>query len=75
MKNNNEEITNEILYDYVFHFNPHLGTWAAIPRSLYSEYWNDFTLEGVIRSSKYETLISILCKTKGDSTKIKELVK
>jgi hypothetical protein len=70
-----EDSNDEILYNWVFHFNPYTKMWAAIPRELYNDYWNDSNLEGIIRSSKYETLITILYKTKGDLIKIKELIK
>lgn len=75
MKNSNEETKNEILYGYVFHFNSYTQIWAAIPRDLYNQYWSDSNLEGVIRSSKYETLITLVCKTKGDTQKLEELIK
>lgn len=74
MNKNNEELFNEVLYNYVFHFNPYTQQWAAIPRDLYNDYWSNFKLEGIIRSSKYETLISIIYKTKGDSKKIDALI-
>jgi len=74
MKNINEPVNDEMLYGYVFHFNPYTKIWAAIPRDIYNDYWNDANLEGVIRSSKIETLISILYKTDGDAEKIKKLV-
>jgi hypothetical protein len=74
MKNINEAVNDEVLYGYVFHFNPYTKIWSAIPRDNYSEYWNDANLEGVIRSSKFETIVSILYKTDGNAEKIKKLV-
>lgn len=52
------------LHDWVFHYNALNSTWAAIPRELYNQYWSNFTLEGVLRSSGFETLLDILHKTK-----------
>jgi hypothetical protein len=45
----------EMLYDWLFHFNPYKDAWAAIPRDLYNQYCNDNNMEGVIYSSKLET--------------------
>jgi len=56
----------EYLYDWVFHYNPYSNQWAAIPRDLYNQYWDDYELEGVIRSSSYNTLLEILHKTEGN---------
>jgi hypothetical protein len=55
----------ENLYDYVLHFNPYNNTWNAIPRDKYNEYWSNHKgVDGVISSSKFETLIELI--TKGD---------
>lgn len=55
----------EHLHNWVFNFNPYTKKWAAIPRQLYNEYWNNHELEGVIRSSFFPTLLEILSKTEG----------
>ena len=54
----------EMLYAWVFHFNPYKDAWAAIPRDLYTQYWNDNNIKGVIHSSKLETLIQLLFQIK-----------
>ena len=61
------------MQDWVFHYNIFTEKWAAIPRELYQQYWSDSTIEGVVRSNKIETLISILHKTKGDYEAIQKL--
>lgn len=55
----------ECFYNWVFHFNPYTKQWAAIPRDLYNDYWSNYELEGVIRSSKFKTLLEIIQKTEG----------
>jgi hypothetical protein len=55
---------SDALYDYLFHYNPYNEKWNAIPRDKYLEYWSSKDVEGVISSSKYETLIELI--TKGD---------
>lgn len=68
--------TNEhSLYNYVFHYNEHRKTWAAIPRDLYNEYWSNPEVPGVLRSKSIETLTEILYKTGGDVKKIGKLIR
>lgn len=62
------------LEDWVFHYNIHIDKWAAIPRDNYHDYWNDFSNPNIIRSSKIETLLELLHKTKGDASLIDELL-
>jgi hypothetical protein len=56
----------ECFYSWVFHFNPYTKQWAAIPRELYNQYWDNYELEGIIRSSKFSTLLDIIQKTEGE---------
>lgn len=56
----------ELFYNWVFHFNPYTKQWVAIPRELYNDYWSNYELEGVIRSSKFSTLLEIVQKTEGE---------
>lgn len=60
------------LEDWVFHYNIHADKWAAIPRDHYHDYWNDFSHPSIIRSSKIETLLELLHKTKGDVSNLEE---
>lgn len=64
----------EYLQDWVFHYNVFTQKWAAIRRELYQQYWSDYNIEGVIRSSSLETLLSILHITKGDKGQIQLLL-
>ena len=63
----------ELLYHWVFHFNPYKNAWAAIPRDLYNQYWNNSDVEGVIYSSKLETLLEILFQIKGNKNNLNRL--
>jgi len=56
----------ELFYNWIFHFNPYTKQWAAIPRELYNDYWSNYELEGIIRSSKFSTLLDIIQKTEGE---------
>jgi hypothetical protein len=55
----------EHLHNWVFNFNPYTKQWAAIPREIYNEYWNNFDVEGIIKSSSFTTLLEIVNKTEG----------
>ena len=63
------------LYDWVFHFNHFNGTWAAIPRDSYNEYWSDTNAPGILRSRSIETLTELIQKTQGDKSKIEQLTR
>jgi hypothetical protein len=63
----------ELLYDWIFHFNPYKDAWAAIPRNLYTQYCNDHSIKGVIYSSKLETLMHILFQIKGNKNNLNQL--
>ena len=63
------------LYDWVFHYNHYNETWSAIPRDMYNKYWDNYDLPGVIKSSKIETLLELLHKSKGDVDLLNEIVK
>jgi len=55
----------EHLHNWIFHYNAYTKLWAAVPRELYNDYWSNFDLEGVIKSSSFKTLIEIINKTEG----------
>lgn len=55
----------EHLHNWIFNFNPYNKKWAAIPRELYNEYWNNANAEGIIKSSSFPTLLEIVSKTEG----------
>ena len=69
------EDTQYSLYDYVFHYNEHRKTWAAIPRNKYNEYWSNPEVPGVLRSNSIQTLTEILYKTGGDPKQIGKLLR
>jgi hypothetical protein len=51
----------ENTYSYIFWFNYHNNTWYAIPRDKYTLFFSDTRNdEGVFKSSRIETLISII---------------
>lgn len=64
---------SDILYDFVFHYNIYTNLWAAIPRELYTKYWEDYSNPGILRSSKLETLIELILKTEGKTEEIEIL--
>lgn len=61
----------EQLQQYVFHFNPFTSTWNAIPRDLYTDYWSNPKVKGVLRSSNIKTLIELITKGEDFIKKIK----
>lgn len=71
----NKDAQPAYMHDWVFHYNHSNHTWAAIPRDKYNEYWNDYDLPEVIRSSSIHTLLDLLHRTKGDKEQIQKLVK
>lgn len=73
--NVSQDLSQIYLYDWFFHFNPFTSQWAAVPREKHNDYWSDYHLEGVLRSSNIQTLIDILHRSKGDMKVIQELIK
>ena len=53
-------MSSNFINNYVFHYNKHTGTWSAIPRDLYKEYWNDAENTQILRSQNINTLVEIL---------------
>jgi len=47
----------EQLYSYVFHYNHFTELWYAIPREVYSKYWDNDETEGVLHAKEIDTLI------------------
>jgi hypothetical protein len=46
----------------VLHYNPYEKKWSAIPRDKYNQYWSSKNVDGVLSSSKFETLIELISK-------------
>lgn len=65
----------DYLNDWVFHFNIHAEQWAAIPREIYNEYWNDYKHAGVLRSKHLNTLLDLLHKSKGNVDIIEDITR
>jgi hypothetical protein len=63
----------EYLHNWVFHYNHIAQEWAAIPREIYTEYWNDYNNKSVLRSPELHILITILQETKGDRKVIEKI--
>ena len=52
----------ENLYSYVFHYNPYMKLWVAIPTNRYTDYFSGQVVEEVLVSRELETLIDLVCK-------------
>lgn len=59
-----QQTTNNMskLYDWMFHYNHFTELWAAIPRDLLANYWNNDDVKGVIKSRDFNTLVEIITK-------------
>lgn len=67
-------MNKEVLYDFVFNFNPYTQKWNAVKRENYNELFNG-DKGNVISSSSISTLEELIVKTAGDREKIEKLVK
>ena len=61
-KEANKDQRLELVYNYVFHFNPMTGFWSAIPRDNYLEYWSNSNDKKFIKSKDIKTLIELIYK-------------
>lgn len=61
-KDANKDQKNELVYNYVFHFNPMTSLWYAIPRDNYLEYWSNSNDKKFIKSKDIKTLIELIYK-------------
>jgi len=50
------------LYNYIFHYNHYTELWNAIPREIYTKYWDNDDVNGVLKSKEITTLIEIITK-------------
>jgi hypothetical protein len=62
-----------VLYDWVFHFNPHNQLWFAIPRDAYNEYWSNYKHKGVLKHKHLNHLLDLLQRASGDVEMIREI--
>ena len=47
-------------YGWVFHYDHYADLWNAIPRELYVAYWDNNKIEGVLKSSSFDTLLELV---------------
>jgi hypothetical protein len=71
MTNKNKNMENEILQDWVFHYNPYIKLWAGIHRDLYQHYWTNINHSDIIFHTNLESIKKLVVKYKGDIKKIK----
>lgn len=50
------------LYNYVFHFNPFDDIWYAVPKHLYSQYWTNKNIHGVLKAKDVMVLVEMIRK-------------
>lgn len=65
----------EHLYDWWFTYNPHTEKWAACRTEDIPLYKNDFTTDRAIRSSRIETLQTMIIKGEGSIDNMKKIYK
>lgn len=65
---------NNVLHDWVFHYNTYTNKWEGATRDNYHNIFSS-NKEGVIRSSRIETLINLIERTNGDIAKMNKLAK
>jgi hypothetical protein len=68
--NNNVE---DCLYGWVFHYNPMLRLWNAIPRDRYTNYWNESEDENVLKSTQISTLVDLILKIQNSGLDLHKL--
>lgn len=54
------------LYNWVFHYNDYDEHWYGIPRELYTEYWQNPTAKGILKSKYINALIEEIGKIDED---------
>ena len=51
----------DLVYNYIFWYNTYENLWYAIPRNQYTNFFSGhLPYEGVVKSSKIDTLIFIV---------------
>jgi hypothetical protein len=69
IKPNMKELSN-----WVFHYNSATNTWDATTRDNYTNLFSDRS-NGVISSSRFETLVDLIYKAKGNINLIHKIAK
>ncbi len=68
------ENVKEVLYDWIFIYNPYRDEYQAVKRENFQELYSG-DKGGVLRSKDFKTLESLIIKTNGSKDKIEELLK
>lgn len=68
-----EAPTGHVLYDWVFHYNPHRAMWFAIPRDAYNDYWSNIKDKRVLKHRHLNHLLDLLQRAAGDVEMIREI--
>ena len=63
----------KLLYDWVFHYNHYTKLWNAAKRDDRDSLFSNNADEKVLRSSNIDTLIEIICRTKGNKDQLNKL--
>ena len=61
------------LHDWVFHYNTYTNKWEATTRDNYTQLFSGG--DKVLRTTKFESLLALLTKAKGDINKAFNLIK
>lgn len=61
---------NQVLYDWIFRFNPMDDHWYAAKRDHHGDLFSNIKSENVLKSSSINTLIEIITKTEGNVNNI-----
>jgi hypothetical protein len=65
-------VNKEILFNWVFGYNPYRDQWMTTDRNHYTELYSGG--KNVLFSKDINTLIDIIIKTDGDVSKVDKLV-
>ena len=55
----------------LFHYNNHTSQWAAIPREIYTEYWNNYKNANILKNKHLNILLDNLSNENSTIGKIK----
>lgn len=66
---------NDNLYHWVFRYNTMDDKWYATTRDHYSDLFSNMNSEHVLKSASINTLVDVINKTNGESSKINSLLK
>jgi len=65
---------DNVLYNWLFHYNHHTQLWYAFHREDHAAYWNGGkSKHPIIKSKQVSVLMEILRKTNGEPTLIEQI--